>query len=148
METQLPPQKMEHPTTEEEAFEWHMPNLPDYKPEQRIIDDINMRIEYALRYLVTPPIKGEITRGKIRWRGIYAHTLIVDDCDLYNVELADNGNLQNIRFGGHALMTGFSVEPHIFQRDHEINLNFQGEEYKRFREFRSKRNNYNSYEKI
>ena len=27
-------------------------------------------IEYALRNLVTPPIKGEITKGKIRWRGL------------------------------------------------------------------------------
>lgn len=29
------------------------------------------RIEYALRYLIPQPIKGEITAGKIRYRGIY-----------------------------------------------------------------------------
>lgn len=29
------------------------------------------RIEYALRYLIPQPIKGEITAGKMRYRGLY-----------------------------------------------------------------------------
>lgn len=31
---------------------------------------IDAALECACRYLVSPPIKGEITRGKIRWRGL------------------------------------------------------------------------------
>ena len=28
------------------------------------------KLENALRTLVTPPIKGEITKGKLQWRGV------------------------------------------------------------------------------
>lgn len=30
----------------------------------------NRAFEYALRNVAVPPIKGEITRGKVKWRGI------------------------------------------------------------------------------
>ena len=33
-------------------------------------EKVDRQIEYALRNLVEPPIKGEITKGKIRWRGL------------------------------------------------------------------------------
>ena len=41
--------------------EWHMSALREQ----------DKRFEYALRYLIPQPIKGEITKGKIKWRGIY-----------------------------------------------------------------------------
>ena len=141
METQLPPVKMEHPTTEEEAFEWHMPNLPDYKPEQWVINELNMRIEYALRHLVKPTIKKEITRGKIRWRGIYVHTLVCESSEVYNVRLSGEGKLTDIQYTGHALKlpgVTYHYELRLFQRDHEINLNYIGKEMERYKEFRSK----------
>lgn len=33
---------------------------------------VDTAIEYILRNHVTPPIKGEITKGKVRWRGLQA----------------------------------------------------------------------------
>lgn len=50
--------------------------------EEQLIDatyiGISERLEYALRHLVTPPIKGEITRGKIKWRGLRVEQSPVD----------------------------------------------------------------------
>lgn len=37
---------------------------------ERCHAEMDSRLEYALRNLVIPPIKGEITRGKIKWRGL------------------------------------------------------------------------------
>ena len=39
--------------------------LMAYKKEQE------RRLEYAMRYLIPLPIKGEITRAKVRYRGLY-----------------------------------------------------------------------------
>ena len=33
-------------------------------------EEVNKKFEYILRNYVTPPIKGEITKGKVRWRGL------------------------------------------------------------------------------
>ena len=45
-----------------------------YADIERVLSErrkqIDAALEYACRYLVSPPIKGEITRGKIRWRGL------------------------------------------------------------------------------
>lgn len=138
-----PSPKMEHPVTEEEAFEWYLPykQLPNYKPEQFVIDELNMRIEYALRNIVKPTIKGEITRGKIRWRGIYVHTLVCESSEVYNVRLSDKGQLTDIHFAGHALKlpgVTYSCELRLFQRGHEINLDYTGKEMKRYEDFCSK----------
>lgn len=37
---------------------------------QQIANKQNEIFEYALRNYAEPPIKGEITKGKIKWRGI------------------------------------------------------------------------------
>lgn len=37
---------------------------------KQIIEEQNKIFEYALRNEAFPPIKGEITKGKIKWRGI------------------------------------------------------------------------------
>lgn len=67
--------RSEYPTTDGEAFEWHLPQrdfvfiqAEEILTKQR--KNLESRIEYALRHFVYPPIKGEITRGKLRWRGI------------------------------------------------------------------------------
>lgn len=33
-------------------------------------EELDLRIEYALRNKIDKPIKGEITKGKLKWRGI------------------------------------------------------------------------------
>lgn len=136
--------KSEHSTTEQEAFEWHMPKVADYTPEQWVVNELNMRIEYALRNLVKPTIKGQIKKGKIRWRGIYAHTLICESSEVYNVRLSGEGKLTDIQFAGHALKlpgVTYSFELRLFQRDHEINLNYTGKDMERYKEFRTKYKN-------
>ena len=40
------------------------------KITQNIVNDREKRIEFILRNYVTPVIKGKITKGKLRWRGI------------------------------------------------------------------------------
>ena len=37
---------------------------------QEFYDKVEKLVEHILRNYVTPPIKGEITRGKVRWRGL------------------------------------------------------------------------------
>lgn len=46
------------------AVQYYLPQLREQKKE------LDAVIDYACRYLVTPPIKGEITRGKVKWRGL------------------------------------------------------------------------------
>jgi hypothetical protein len=36
----------------------------------RMSEDINDKLEYYVRNLAVPPIKGRLTEGKLRWRGI------------------------------------------------------------------------------
>jgi hypothetical protein len=60
---------------------------------------------------------------------------------VYNVRLSGEGKLTDIQFTGHALeLPGvtYSFELRMFQRDHEINLNYTGKEMERYKEFRSK----------
>lgn len=39
----------------------------DVKSRYKELDQI---LEFACRHLVLPPIKGKITRGKVKWRGL------------------------------------------------------------------------------
>lgn len=50
------------------------------------IAEINQQIEFMLRHCVTPVIKGEITKGKIKWRGITIELLTQSD-DVTKVQL-------------------------------------------------------------
>lgn len=35
-----------------------------------IVKDIDEKMEYCVRNFATPPIKGKLTKGKLKWRGI------------------------------------------------------------------------------
>lgn len=51
--------------------------------------DLDNRIEYAVRFLIDKPIKGEITKGKLKWRGLKIIKLYADDCVYYNLKQRD-----------------------------------------------------------
>lgn len=42
--------------------------------------ELDLRIEYALRNKIDKPIKGEITKGKLKWRGIALGVYKSDEC--------------------------------------------------------------------
>lgn len=44
--------------------------IPDSNPIEHLVKT-NKAFEKAVRTNAVPPIKGEITKGKLRWRGIY-----------------------------------------------------------------------------
>lgn len=56
-----------------------------FKTQQDLMSELNCiiekEIEYILRNEVVPPIRGKITKGKCRWRGI---TLIMDHQSAFN----------------------------------------------------------------
>lgn len=93
---------------------------------QRIRCEVENRLKYALRHLVTPPIKGDITRGKIRWRGIYMDTVILND-DVFNTKILSNGRLDVSRYVSHTIELHYQMEVKLFQRDKEIPLLFDSE---------------------
>ena len=42
--------------------------------------ELDLRIEYALRNKIDKPIKGEITKGKLKWRGVALGVCKSDEC--------------------------------------------------------------------
>jgi hypothetical protein len=56
----------------------------------KINDQRNKIIEDSLRNFAVPPVKGKITKGKIKWRGI---KLIIDgdNCTFYSMHLEQRG---------------------------------------------------------
>lgn len=53
--------------------------------------ELDLRIEYALRNKIDKPIKGEITKGKLKWRGISLGVFRGDGCVGYS--LLQRGNV-------------------------------------------------------
>lgn len=47
--------------------------------------ELDLRIEYALRNKIDKPIKGEITKGKLKWRGIRLGVYKSDECIGYTL---------------------------------------------------------------
>jgi hypothetical protein len=60
------------------------------------LDSLENEIEYLLRNVIDKPIKGEITKGKLRWRGI---TSIVFGHEGFAIGIMQRGNI--IRFVEH-----------------------------------------------
>lgn len=58
--------KQYSPSIFDEVFFEHYV-LPQIKEQTK---ELNDAVDYACRNLVTPPIKGEITKGKVKWRGL------------------------------------------------------------------------------
>lgn len=78
-------------------------------------------LEYAMRHLITPVIKGEITRGKCKWRGLRI--------------IRTRGEL-NIKGPLHKME--YSEIIGLTQRNRFININYLGEEKKHFEEWLDK----------
>ena len=110
----------------EQEFYWHSIEPKVSEISRGIRREVENRLEYALRHLVTPPIKGDITRGKIRWRGIYMDTVVLND-DVFNTNILSDERLDVPRYVGHTIELHYQMEVKLFQRDKEIPLLFDSE---------------------
>lgn len=52
------------------GIDWSFHEEIEGKIIEEMVNKQNEIIEYHLRNTVVPPIKGEITKGKVRWRGL------------------------------------------------------------------------------
>lgn len=87
------------------------------------LGELDARIEFALRFMITHPIKGEITKGKLKWRGIKQKILITDDGSVFEDGL----------FIGRTMRTSFEMKYVLIQRGgKEINLNFPPDVMERY----------------
>lgn len=110
-----------------DEFNWYSIEPIVSKIDQQIRREVENRLEYALRHLVTPPIKGDITRGKIRWRGISLTQIIINNGDVFSTDIAQDGTLIEPTFIGRTITIQFSWKANLTQRGKEIPLTF-GEE--------------------
>lgn len=110
----------------DQEFFWHSIEPKEVQFSKELHSRLNLRLEYALRHLVTPPIKGKITKGKIRWRGIYLDTVVLND-DVFNTKILSDGRLDVPRYVGHTIELTYQMEAKLFQRDKEIPLLFDSE---------------------
>lgn len=87
-----------------------------------VVAEQENRLRYALYYLIPNPIKGEVTKGKLRWRGLY---LLKTQNELPQVTLA-NGSLSSkyaVRFPTLCGKQSRSGK----RKEFKIDLNFQGD---------------------
>lgn len=56
---------------------------------ERMHKEQDRRLEFALRHLIPHPIKGKITKGKLKWRGIY---LMIPPLETPKLEKKEDGN--------------------------------------------------------
>lgn len=101
--------------------------------------DLEHRVEYALRHLVTPPIKGEITRGKLKWRGIKLW-MIKDDKEGIVLDGCVNPDGVSLISAGRPIQekgvrVNFAITYYLLQRLGIIPLNFTGEEKERYEQW-------------
>ena len=73
------------------TFDWHMIEPPKVELQDKLKVQLESRILYALRFLVKPTIKGEITKGKIRWRGLYLNSVLLNSGELFDAKLQPDG---------------------------------------------------------
>ena len=123
-----------------EEFNWYSIEPKVDELNRGIRRDIEDRLEYALRHLVAPPIKGEITRGKIRWRGISMTHIIIDDGDVFQSGIAEDGKLKEPIFTGRTFATQFRWKVNLMQRGKEIPLTFGEEGEEKYLEWLTIRN--------
>ena len=122
-------------------FGWYSIDPPTPMCTEELKREIDNRVEYALRHLVKPVIKGNITRGKIRWRGLTLSYIVSDD-DCYQTRLTDNGKSDSLVICGHVvhervLKTELFIN--LMQRGQLIHLNFDKETEERYNEWLKKK---------
>lgn len=129
--------RLEYPATFSETFEWHLPQRDFVSIQAEEIftkqrKNLESRIEYALRHFVYPPIKGEITRGKLRWRGIKLCIIKDDKSGLIitsrlhpdGISLESAGRIVDSK---DVVQCTYSETYTLMQRECIIPLNFDGD---------------------
>ena len=109
-------------------FAWHVPEMPEPEmPSKEFLEELDWRLAFALGSLVKPTIKGEVTKGKLRWRGIKRYSTFIYGDWAYEFYIEDNGS-----FKVNAI--GRPIEPHpeltyptILQRKIEISLEYEND---------------------
>lgn len=86
------------------------------------------RLRYALYYLIPTPIKGEVTKGKLRWRGL----CLLQIQDEFPQVTLTNGNITSkytVRF---PILYGKQSKSGK-RKEFKIDLNFQGDTLLRYK---------------
>ncbi len=86
------------------------------------LGELCARIEFALRFMITHPIKGKITKGKLKWRGIKQKILITDDGSVFEDGL----------FIGRTMTITYEMKYVLIQREKVIDLNFPPDVMERY----------------
>ena len=100
-----------------------------------VVAEQENRLRYALSYLIPNPIKGEVTKGKIRWRGLY---LLNTQNEFPQVTMV-NENLSlkyAVRF---PILCGKQSKSGK-RKEFKIDLNFQGDTLIRYETHRASEN--------
>lgn len=115
-----------------DIFQWDVSGdyVPDISIPTKVYTELQNRILYALYYLVTPRIKGPMTFGKLKWRGIKQKCNLIYKKHLWGVTILGDGSFLTNYLGIVLKEEGKNTElsyPIIIQRKTLIDLNFTGE---------------------
>lgn len=112
-------------------YEWYNPSpITEERLKQEQIDELEIRAEYALRNLVTPPIKGAITKGKLRWRGIRSNIEVFYGGLLHRAYISGCCKIVGCHTVGRPVVSDkdkLKVKIMLIQRNLLIDLNFSKE---------------------
>lgn len=120
-----------------DIFQWDVPDdyVPDISLPKEVLEDVQNRILYALEYMVRPRIKGIITAGKLRWRGIKRKCALIYKEHCWEIYINDNGSITTKHLGTAVKEKGKNLDliyPIITQRKNLIDLNFDFMEFNRY----------------
>lgn len=102
--------------------------------------ELDLRIEYALRNKIDKPIKGEITKGKLKWRGIALGVYKSDECVGY--ALLQRGAIVPFNFVNDKQYQIWRLEKLLEERQQELSEKSIDENSKEYIEFERMANEY------
>lgn len=120
-----------------DIFQWDISEnpIPDISLPDNIFEDVQNRIGYALEYIVHPRIKGLITAGKLKWRGIKRKCALIYKEHCWEIYINDNGSITATYIGAVVKKREKNLDliyPIIVQRKNLIDLNFDFIEFNRY----------------
>ena len=120
-----------------DTFQFGMPGdyVPDISLPEKVLEDIQSRVLYALEWMVRPRIKGAITAGKLKWRGIKRKCALIYKEHCWEIYINDNGSITTTYVGTVVQEKGKNLDliyPIIIQRKNLIDLNFDFIEFNRY----------------
>lgn len=112
-----------------DTFQWDMPGdyVPDISLPKEVLEDVQNRVLYALEWKAYPRIKGTITAGKLKWRGIKRKCALIYKEHCLEIYINDNGSITTKHIGTAIKEEGKNLNliyPIIIQRKNLIDLNF------------------------